>query len=86
MPYVPTSVSKKKVILIPNGVNTEDFNDAIEKNKELESKFGLKIKFVVMFARNLGVANDIHTILNTAKLLKDVKEIVFVLIRGGIKK
>ena len=86
LPYIPTSVSKKKVTLIPNGVNTEDFDDVIEKNKELESKFGLSGKFVIMYAGNLGVANDIDTILNTAKLLKDFKEIVFVLIGGGIRK
>jgi len=84
--YIPTSISKEKVILIPNGVNTEDFDGAIEKNKELESKLGLADKFVIMYTGNLGVANDIDTILNTAKLLKDNGNIVFVLVGGGIRK
>jgi glycosyltransferase involved in cell wall biosynthesis len=86
LPFILSSISKNKVILIPNGVDTEYFSDAIEKNKELESKLGLSGKFVIMYAGNLGVANDIDTILNTAMLLKDVRDIVFVLVGGGIRK
>jgi len=86
LPFILSSISKDKVILIPNGVNTEDFDDAIEKDRELEYKLGISGKFVIMYAGNLGVANDIDTILNAARLLKDFRDIVFVLIGGGIRK
>jgi glycosyltransferase involved in cell wall biosynthesis len=86
LPFILSSISKDKVILIPNGVNTEDFDDAIEKDRELEYKLGISGKFVIMYAGNLGVANDIDTILNAARLLKDIIDIVFVLIGGGIRK
>ena len=86
LPFILSSISKDKVILIPNGVNTEDFDEAIEKDRELEYKLGISGKFVIMYAGNLGVANDIDTILNAARLLKDIIDIVFVLIGGGIRK
>ena len=86
LPFILSSISKDKVILIPNGVNTEDFDDAIEKDRQLEYKLGISGKFVIMYAGNLGVANDIDTILNAARLLKDFRDIVFVLIGGGIRK
>jgi len=37
-----------------------------------------------MYARNLGVANDIDNILEAAKLLRDFRDIV--LVGGGIRK
>ncbi len=86
LPFILSSVSKDKVILITNGVNTEDFDDTIEKDRDLEHKLGISGKFVIMYAGNLGVANDIDTILNTARLLKDIIDIVFVLVGGGIRK
>ncbi|MEM3503917.1 MAG: glycosyltransferase family 4 protein, partial [Nitrososphaeria archaeon] len=44
--YVPQSIPREKVILIPNGVSTSDFDGATEKNMELVYKLGLLDKFV----------------------------------------
>ncbi|MEM3871985.1 MAG: glycosyltransferase family 4 protein [Nitrososphaeria archaeon] len=84
--YVPQSIPREKVILIPNGVSTSDFDGATEKNMELVYKLGLLDKFVVMYTGNLGVANDLDTVLNSAILLKDFRDIVFIFIGGGIRK
>jgi len=86
-PYILHYVPETKIVLIPNGVNTEDF-DVLPKKKgiDLKNKIGLNNKFVVMYAGNLGVANDIDNIITTANYLKKYKDIVFVLIGGGIKK
>lgn len=84
--YIPTFIPKEKVILIPNGVDTEFFSNSVEKDKELSLRLGLSDKFVVMYTGNLGIANDLDTILETANLLKDVRDIRFVLVGGGIRK
>jgi glycosyltransferase involved in cell wall biosynthesis len=85
-PYVLNHAEKDKVVLIPNGVSTENFNTALTKNKELEKKLGIINKFVVLYAGNLGVANDIDNIIAAAKLLIDYNDIVFILIGGGIRR
>lgn len=59
----------------------------VEKSKNLFIKtHDLHNKFIIMYSGNMGKTHDINTILETANLLRDSKEIVFVLIGEGEQK
>ncbi len=85
-PYLPSFLSKEKVILIPNGVDTKNFANSIAKGNDIKKRMGLMNKFVVLYAGNIGIANDMDNILKTAYHLNKFEDIVFVLIGDGIYK
>jgi glycosyltransferase involved in cell wall biosynthesis len=86
IPYVKNSVPVSRVRLIPNGVDIEQFKHINGKvTEEFRRRFDLGDKFVVLYAGNIGIANDIENILNAAKIIKVQKsDIVFVFFGGGM--
>lgn len=56
-----------------------------QRNPFIE-KWGLKNKFVVSYSGNMGRFHDMETIMESVKLLKDYKDIVFLFIGEGHKK
>ncbi|RMF60912.1 MAG: glycosyltransferase WbuB [Calditrichaeota bacterium] len=87
VPHIKKVVPQKEVHIFPNGVDMMDFAK-LDKQKSLEfrARFGLENKFVVLYAGNIGIANDIETILEAARLLrKKAPDIIFVLMGGGLK-
>lgn len=79
-------IKRNKIFLVPNGVISEEF-ELKEKallNFKIEQK--LEGKFIAIYIGNIGVANDIDTIVKAAELLKENKDIVFVIMGGGIRK
>ncbi|MEW5807016.1 MAG: glycosyltransferase family 4 protein [Acidobacteriota bacterium] len=52
----------------------------------LREQYGLKDKFVILYAGNIGIAQGIGTVIESARLLKDQKEIVFMLVGGGSER
>ncbi|MCP4049312.1 MAG: glycosyltransferase family 4 protein [bacterium] len=85
IPFINQYVEDEKIILIPNGVDISDFNN-MKSQKEMKKKSGCIDRFIVMYTGNLGVANDIETILKAAVSLKEHKDIQLVFIGGGMKK
>ena len=85
IPYISKVVPENKIKLIPNGVITKDFQD-IDQNivKKLKKTHITKDKFHVMYTGNLGMANDIETILETSDLLRNESQIHFSFIGGGM--
>ncbi|HEC93012.1 MAG TPA: glycosyltransferase WbuB [Candidatus Atribacteria bacterium] len=86
IPFIKKYIDEEKIVLIPNGVITKEFELDQEVTYELKKRLKLDKKFVVLYAGNIGVANDIETIIEAARLLKSYDDIVFLLIGGGIKK
>ncbi|MCG8883436.1 glycosyltransferase family 4 protein [Tenacibaculum finnmarkense] len=76
-------VSQKKVSMIPNMAKIDAFFPRAKNFKLLESLNLKKESFKVIHFGALGLANGAHTIINTAKLLKDNNEIEFIFIGGG---
>jgi glycosyltransferase involved in cell wall biosynthesis len=86
IPYISKVVSENKIKLIPNGVITKDFNNINEAVvKKLKTTHIKDNKFHVIYTGNLGIANDIETILDTAILLQNEPQIHFSFVGGGIK-
>lgn len=78
--------TKEKIKIITNWGET----DNIVPNSTLGDKFreelGLKNKFVLLWAGNMGIPHGIEDIFHAAKKLKMIKEIHFLFIGHGIKK
>ncbi|MDO7975862.1 glycosyltransferase family 4 protein [Oceanotoga teriensis] len=77
-------VCEKKIKIIPNWAknNNIDFNFGFNFRK----KYNLEKNFLIMYTGNLGETADFDVLLNTAKELKELKDIVFVIIGDGRKK
>jgi glycosyltransferase involved in cell wall biosynthesis len=75
-------VSSRKTSLIPNGVDTGQFNPE-ENGERVRQDLGLNGKFVVTYAGALGLANDIPTLLKAAERLGHEKGIHFLLVGDG---
>lgn len=74
---------KEKVTMIPNMAKTDEFWPR-EKNWDLCDKLGLKRdSFKLIHFGALGLANGVDRIIESAKLLKDNKNIEFVFIGEG---
>ena len=49
-------------------------------------KWSLEEKFVVLYSGNMGMYHDLETVMETARILKGYKDIVFLFIGEGLKK
>ncbi|MCE1254427.1 MAG: glycosyltransferase family 4 protein, partial [Anaerolineae bacterium] len=80
-----TSRGAKHVELVPNGVDVSMFSP--DKNgTEIREKYHLEKKFVTLYAGAFGLSNDLGIVLNSANLLKDHPEIVFLMVGDGKEK
>lgn len=79
-------ISPEKLILIPNGANTDLFRfDSTERQrKRAELKLG--DAFVAIYAGIHGVAQGLETIVEAARILQDKAGIHFLLVGDGPKK
>ncbi|PNS00562.1 glycosyl transferase family 1 [Petrotoga miotherma DSM 10691] len=75
----------KKVVIVEHWIDENEITPGPKENA-FSNKFNFHNKFVVSFAGTLGKLQDIRIILNSAKLLEDYKEIVFLIVGDGIKK
>lgn len=75
------AMDKEKFYCIPNGV--------VLKNENITQKFRDEIpkeKFIVGYLGTVGIANALEYLLESAKLLKDEKDIYFVIVGDGGEK
>jgi len=76
-------VAKEKTSMIPNMAKMDEFWPR-EKNYELMRVLGLKNdSFKIIHFGSLGLANGAHTIIESAKLMKDVEDVEFLFVGGG---
>lgn len=78
-------VPPDKITMIPNGADLDVFRPAPAKNWVRE-KYGWNDKFVVMYMGAHGVANHLIQLVEVAKVLREHKDILFVLIGDGMEK
>jgi len=76
------NVSSSKLDLIPNGADLEFFKE-IEHNNEIDEEYNTKNKFVVLYTGLLGFAQAPEVMIDAAEILKNNKDIVFLIIGGG---
>lgn len=78
-------VPAQKLVVIPNFVDV-DFVQPGERHNSLTSRHGLDDSFVVLYSGNIGLTQDIETILEAAQSLRDLPEVRFLLVGGGARK
>jgi glycosyltransferase involved in cell wall biosynthesis len=78
-------IPSDKLVLIPNGVDIELFQNN-GKGQIIRRELGIEKKFVVGYIGTHGMAHRLDTILDTALLLKNNKQIHFLFVGDGAEK
>lgn len=80
------NVNPERIIYVPNGADTDIFipDDTVTWVRD---EYGLQYKFIVTYMGAHGLANNLSSLLDVAKEIKDLDENVhFMLIGDGMKK
>ena len=80
---VQKGVAESKIQLIPNFVDA-DALQPVPRPNEFSRRFELENSFVVSYAGNFGPAQGLETLLDAAARLRDLPEVVIVLVGNGI--
>jgi len=75
----------RRVELVPNGTDTSMFNPE-EDGEKFRHTHKLEGKFIALYAGAHGMSNDLGVILEAANLLRERKDISFVLLGDGKEK
>jgi glycosyltransferase involved in cell wall biosynthesis len=75
----------KEFIWISNGVDLDELSDIEPLEDKIKNQIP-KDKFIVGYTGTIGVANALDSFCEVAKLLKDYKDIVFVIVGNGQEK
>jgi glycosyltransferase involved in cell wall biosynthesis len=84
IPHVRT-VSGRTPVLIPNGADASLFSPE-QTGARFREQWGAGNRCVALYAGAHGTANDLETVLAAAELLRERKEILFVLVGDGKEK
>lgn len=79
----------RKTCVINNAVNNDFFNPEsidVEALTEFKQSHALENKFVISYVGTHGMAHGLKTLLNAAKVLRNKKDIIFLLIGDGAEK
>ena len=82
---IARGIESDKIEVVINGVDLERYVPR-EKDQAMARKFGLEGKFVVGYIGTHGMAHALHRILDTADLLRDREDIVFLLVGSGARR
>lgn len=76
-----------RVAVIKNGVHLSEFGEPSRADgKDFKRAHGLIGKFVVAYAGTHGMCHKLDTVLEAASLLKDRKDIAFLMVGGGAER
>jgi len=78
-------VPDEKLEVIPNFMDM-DFVRPLPRRNDFSAKHGLDDKFVVLFAGNVGMSQGLQKVLDTARLLENEREILFLIVGNGAAK
>ena len=81
-------VDSSKIAFIPNGIHLDSISSAklTGKSVEVRKTLNLEDKFVCIYTGAHGPANALDSLIDAAFLLKDEKDIVFLLVGEGQEK
>ncbi len=83
---IDRGVDRKKIHIVHNWADPEDFEIEKDNKNAIREEFGLDKKFVVLYSGNMGVVHDFDTVKRGIFELKDYADIAFLFIGGGLKK
>ncbi len=84
---VEKGVPAEKIRVIPNWINTDEVKPILREDNKLFDELDISRDcFYVTYAGNLGYAQGISTILDAAEILKEIRDIQFVIFGSGSEK
>ena len=81
-----SGVDPKKIAVVRNGVDLEAFNNEDVAGAAIAPEFGLQGKFVAAYVGTHGMAHGLDTVLDAAELLKDYRDIAFLMVGDGAER
>ncbi len=82
---IKKGATPEKVKIIPNCVDT-DFIRPAERTNSFREEYNLGDKFIVSFVGVLGYSQDLDIVLESASVLKNYKDILFLIVGNGVEK
>ncbi len=77
-------VPREKIIVIPNFVDTNAVYPSKPVN-EFSSAHGLRGRFVILYAGNIGLTQDFESLLDSARLVEDLTNAMFLVVGNGAR-
>lgn len=75
-------VSQERIHVVPNGADVHAFNP-YDDGRQFRKRLGLEGKCIVTYAGSFGMLNALEVVLQTAQLLRDEKDLQFLLVGSG---
>ncbi|MBM4274915.1 MAG: glycosyltransferase family 4 protein [Deltaproteobacteria bacterium] len=82
---VNAGADANRVRVIPNWIDTEAIKP-MGRHNGLRAGLGLGEKFIVSFAGIMGFSQDLEIVLESAELLKNQRDIAFLMVGDGVEK
>lgn len=82
---IKKGIQDSKIETIPTWADPDKVRP-MQKQNAFRREHGLNGKFVVMYAGNIGITSCLEDILHAAEILREKKDIQFVIVGEGIKK
>ena len=79
-------IEASKIDVITNGANLGLFTFSDDGGKSMRELLGLGNRFVAAYVGTHGMAHHLETVLDAASRLRDVQDIVFLMVGDGAKK
>ena len=76
----------EKLALIPNGANVDQFQFLPASRAQIRQQLALENKLVAVYAGIFGIAQQLETVVETARLVRDDPSLHFILIGAGPRK
>ncbi len=74
------------IVTIPNWAELESVSPSPRAENKLLHELGLSHKFVFLYAGNLGYPNDLESIVECARTLRDRTDLHFIFLGAGVKR
>lgn len=78
-------VPAEKIVTVPNWVDVASFGRT-ERDISFRKEYGLEEKFIFLFAGIIGPAQGVEFIVEVAKRVVDMRDVVFLLVGEGMEK
>jgi len=82
---ISKGVPKEKVILFPNWVDI-DFIKPLPRQNKFRELYKFSNEFIALYAGNVGVKQGLEIILDVASSMKNMKNILFLIVGDGARK
>jgi colanic acid biosynthesis glycosyl transferase WcaI len=83
---VQRGLNPEKLLVIPNGANTDMFTFRPDGRQRIRGELGLENKFVAIYAGIHGLAQGLETVIDAARLLQNDPDVHFLFVGDGPKK